>query len=89
MEKQKPLISSDNEVRELSETDFSRFKPAQSALSASLQQKLGIRGPQKEPKKTRITIRLSPEVIDAFKASGAGWQTRIDEALKGLIKNQA
>ena len=31
------------------------------------------------------TIRLSPEVIDHFKAGGRGWQTRIDEALREWI----
>ena len=35
----------------------------------------------KSPKKL-TTIRLSPEVIDQFKAAGAGWQTKIDLALK-------
>ncbi|VUZ27870.1 Uncharacterised protein, partial [uncultured Comamonas sp.] len=32
------------------------------------------------------TIRLSPEVMAAFKATGAGWQTRIDEALKDWLR---
>ena len=27
------------------------------------------------------TIRLSPDVIDHFKAGGRGWQTRINDAL--------
>lgn len=36
--------------------------------------------------KTRITIRLSREVLDRFRASGDGWQTRIDAALKDWLK---
>lgn len=32
--------------------------------------------------KIRTTIRLSPEVIEYFKAGGPGWQSRIDEALR-------
>ena len=32
--------------------------------------------------KVRTTIRLSPEVIQSFRADGAGWQTRVDAALK-------
>ena len=32
--------------------------------------------------KVRTTIRLSPEVIASFRAAGAGWQTRVDAALK-------
>ncbi|WP_428097754.1 BrnA antitoxin family protein [Candidatus Rariloculus sp.] len=31
------------------------------------------------------TIRLSPEVIDHFKADGPGWQTRVNEALREWI----
>lgn len=38
------------------------------------------------PRKQVTTIRLSPEVIDAFKATGAGRQTRIDAALKDWLK---
>lgn len=36
--------------------------------------------------KERITIRLSREVVDQFRSTGAGWQTRIDEALRQFIK---
>lgn len=36
--------------------------------------------------KVSTTIRLSPEVIETFKASGNGWQTRIDSALKDWLK---
>jgi uncharacterized protein (DUF4415 family) len=44
------------------------------------------RGPQKTPTKQMTTIRLSPEVMSAFKATGSGWQTRIDGALKDWLK---
>lgn len=37
--------------------------------------------------KTRITIRCSPEVISAFRATGKGWQTRIDAALLDWLKH--
>lgn len=39
------------------------------------------RGKQKAPTKQSVTIRLSREVVDAFKATGKGWQSRINEAL--------
>jgi len=42
--------------------------------------------PFAEVTKERITIRLSREVVEAFRAGGAGWQTRIDDALKEWIK---
>lgn len=43
------------------------------------------RGPQKAGRKVSTTIRLSPEVIAHFRATGKGWQARIDEALRKLI----
>ena len=45
------------------------------------------RPPAAKPK-VSTTIRLSPEVIDYFKAGGRGWQTRIDEALRDWIGKQ-
>jgi len=32
--------------------------------------------------KTQVTLRLDTEVIEKFKTSGEGWQTRINDALK-------
>jgi uncharacterized protein (DUF4415 family) len=39
--------------------------------------------------KERITIRLSAEVVAAFRASGSGWQTRVDTALKEWLRNHS
>jgi len=49
----------------------------------------GKRGPQKAPTKTLVSLRLSPEVIDHFKATGRGWPTRIDSTLMESIKKRA
>ena len=38
--------------------------------------------------KVSTTIRLSPDVIDHFRAEGPGWQTRIDAALRQWIGQQ-
>ena len=83
-----PLTNREGEVRELTEEDFKQAVPF-SALPESLQAKLSTlktRGPQKAPLKERITIRLSREVVEQFRATGSGWQTRMDEALKEWIK---
>jgi len=42
--------------------------------------------PPAEVTKERITIRLSREVVETFRASGDGWQTRVDSALKDWLK---
>jgi uncharacterized protein (DUF4415 family) len=80
----KPLTDVEGEVRELELEDFLKFKPSSEVLPESLQQKLGMRGKrgkQKSVTKEQITIRLSPENLDFFKAQGSGWQTRIDDVL--------
>ena len=43
--------------------------------------------PLKSDKKRQLTLRLSPEVVDYFKSSGPGWQTRMDEALKEYVES--
>jgi uncharacterized protein (DUF4415 family) len=32
--------------------------------------------------KSMVTLRLDPDVLAKFKATGAGWQSRINDALK-------
>lgn len=44
------------------------------------------RGPQKAPTKVAVSIRLSRDVVEHFKAGGPGWQARIDEALQKIVR---
>ena len=46
----------------------------------------GQRGPQKLPKKVAVTVRYSAEVVEYFKATGDGWQTRMNDALRAYVK---
>jgi uncharacterized protein (DUF4415 family) len=91
MNKRPPLIDPDGEVRELTAEDMRLFKPAHEVLPPALQKTLGmrVRGPQKAPPKVSTTIRLSPEVVEAFRAGGDGWQTRIDAALKDWLRTHS
>lgn len=47
------------------------------------------RGKGKRPAKEAVTIRYTPDVLEAFRASGAGWQTRMDAALADWLKNHS
>ena len=38
--------------------------------------------PRSATPKVSTTIRLSPDVLEHFRAGGPGWQTRIDETLR-------
>ena len=82
-----PLTDSSGEVRELTKEDASRAM-AFGQLPESLQRTLSSRrrGPQKTPTKQQVTVRFSPEVLERFRSSGAGWQTRMDAALQDWLK---
>jgi uncharacterized protein (DUF4415 family) len=84
MAKRKPLIDEDGEVREITAEDVAFFKPFSALPRAEQRVLLSVRrrGPQKTPKKIPISIRLSPDVADGLRATGTGWQSRADEALR-------
>ncbi|KRA45752.1 BrnA antitoxin family protein [Devosia sp. Root635] len=75
----------DHDNPEWTEADFKRAKPASSLPADILKAFPRTRGPQAAPKKVPISIRLTPEVVERFKADGPGWQSRIDEALKKAV----
>ena len=44
------------------------------------------KGSVKVDAKISTTIRLSPDVVNAFRSAGSGWQTRIDAALRDWLQ---
>jgi len=82
----------DKENPEWTREDFAKATrfPAGVRLSdmkpAPLASLVGKRGPQKAPTKIPVSIRLSPEVVQHFKAKGPGWQSKIDAALRKMVK---
>lgn len=74
-------IAADPDNPEWTARDFARAKPFAEALPALAKARRG-RGPQKRPIKVAVSLRLSREVVERFKAGGPGWQTRMDKALK-------
>ena len=87
MKKQPKPEMIDNENPEWTAADIRRAVPF-SGLPASLQAKLRGR-PKAAITKERITIRLSPDVVQPFRATGDGWQTRIDAALRDWLKKHS
>ena len=43
------------------------------------------RPPVGEATKQQVTLRLAPKVIDHFKATGSGWQTRMNAVLERYV----
>jgi len=96
MSKRPPMIDKDGEVRELTAEDMRLFRPAAEVLPpevltglATLKKQRGERGPQKSPTKVPTTIRFDADVLAALKASGKGWQTRVNDAVKAWLKTHS
>jgi len=88
------LVDDDNP--ELTDEWFAHARPAAEvlveqfgaeAVAHLLKPKRGR--PPKAARKRAINIRLSPEVLEHFRATGPGWQTRVDEALKSHVARGA
>jgi uncharacterized protein (DUF4415 family) len=47
------------------------------------------RGPSRAPLKEQVAVRYSPDVLAAFRATGAGWQTRMNEALRDWLRTHS
>jgi len=59
---------------------------ARAYLSTAIIRRPGERGKQKSATKQLVSLRLSPAVLEYFRATGPGWQTRIDEVLKKVVE---
>src|SRR5882757_3508574 len=59
-----------------------------SGVSATIAALRRTRGPNKKPAKEQVAIRLDQEVVSALRASGSGWQTRVNAALKEWLATQ-
>jgi uncharacterized protein (DUF4415 family) len=44
------------------------------------------RGLQKTPAKQLVSVRLDADVLAAFRETGAGWQSRMNEQLRAAVK---
>ena len=68
-------IDADSDAYSLTDEEWEQVKPT-----------VRIGRPPAEVTKERITIRLSRDVVTQFRATGAGWQTRMDAALRQFIE---
>jgi uncharacterized protein (DUF4415 family) len=87
------LIDADNP--EWTDADFALARPASEVLpelfgSQAAQTMLKPRGrPRAEVVKERITIRFDADVLEAFRSTGKGWQTRMNDAMRDWVRAQS
>lgn len=58
-------------------------------VSATIAAIRKTRGPNRNPTKEQVAIRLDQDVLSAFRAGGQGWQTRMNNALKEWLAEHA
>lgn len=75
-------IAADPDTRELTDAELAELHPL-----AEMKRAPGR--PKANAPKEHITIRLSPDVVGAFRATGRGWQTRLDAALRDWLTSHA
>ena len=83
-----PLVDEDGEVRELTAEDFKHFRPSSEfpELVDAFERARGQRGAQKAPVKERLGLRLDHTVVEYFRSTGPGWQSRINDVLVNYVK---
>jgi uncharacterized protein (DUF4415 family) len=80
-------IAGDADNPELTDEQLARMRPAKDVLppeffKAIAEHRRSRGRPALERPKQVVSIRLDPDVVEKFKASGKGWQSRINEILK-------
>ncbi len=78
------MIASDPDAPEATDEQLSRAKPFDQvfpALADAMRKNVGGR-PKSENPKVAVSLRLDQEIVARFKASGPGWQTRMNDALR-------
>jgi uncharacterized protein (DUF4415 family) len=76
----------------LSDDILAAMRPARETFpelaEASAKRKRGERGLQKKPRKVLISLRVEAGTVEAFKAGGPGYQTRMAAVLKKHAKRR-
>lgn len=81
-----PTLEEDQLITAAAESDADALPLTEDQMNAMVPMSM-VRGrPKLANKKQLVSIRYSPEVIDFFKASGAGWQARMDSVLKDYVE---
>ena len=83
----KPPVTYDDDAPRLTAAQLAEMKPAREVLSPEQFAAVTGRGrPKAASPKVPVTIRLDREVVEGFKATGKGWQTRINDVLLSALE---
>ena len=81
------MIASDPDAPEATDEQLAQAKPFDEVfpvLADAMRKNVGGR-PKSENPKVSVSLRLDQEIVARFKASGPGWQTRMNNALREAV----
>ena len=78
-------IALDPDAPELDDEWFARARPAIEVVPHIVEEYIRTRGRQKAATKDRVSIRLDSDITEYFRASGPGWQTRLNDTLRQAV----
>jgi uncharacterized protein (DUF4415 family) len=84
----KPLTDEDGEVRELTAEDMKRFRPIQETDPGMLEAVAAFRRrgrPPVESPKVRMGFRLAADVVKGIRATGRGYNARVEKVLREAL----
>jgi uncharacterized protein (DUF4415 family) len=82
----------DEDAPELTDAELAEMRPAAEILPPDFYAMVTKRPrgrPRSADPKVPVTLRLDREVVEAFKALGPRWQTRMNEVLKAAVTRRA
>ena len=81
-----PTLEGDQLITAAAESDPEALPLSDEQMKAMVPLRLLHGRPKLENNRQLVSIRFSPEVIDYFRTSGAGWQARMDAVLKDYVE---
>ena len=76
-------ISTDPDTYEVSAEGFQRMRPFKEIVAEHRAKRMG-RPPKANPKE-QVSVRYDSDIVAAFRATGDGWQTRMNDALRTFL----
>jgi uncharacterized protein (DUF4415 family) len=84
-----PTVEEDRKIVAAAKLDPDA-KPLTKTQLAQMVPMKALRGrPKLENKKVLLSVRYSPNVVEFFKATGEGWQSRMDRVLSEYVARRA
>ena len=78
-------IEADPDTLELDDEWFAKARPASEAHPRIVERYRRRRGKQRTPTKEHVSIRLDADLAAHFRASGPGWQSRLNNVLRQAV----